>query len=269
MGSNWIALAVLIAATCTACIRGEETAKGELTVFAAASLTESFKELGRQFEEKHPGVKVSFNFGASNQLRTQLQQGANADLFASANTKEMDAAVKSGVIAGGAPRTFARNHLIVLFPNPNRAKFESLKDLSKPGLKLVIAAKAVPVGKYTLEMLDKMSADPAYGAKFKEEVLKNVVSEEDNVKSVVVKVRLDQADAGIAYVSDLGAAASEVGALDIPASFNPIALYPIAPLSKAPQPALAKEFIELLLAPDGQSALQKHGFMPAEDKKKE
>lgn len=126
----------------------------------------------------------------------------------------------------------------------------------------------MPVGKYTLEMLEKLSADAAYGEKFKEAVLKNVVSEEENVKAVVTKVRLDQADVGIAYISDIGSAAGDVGSIEIPEAVNPTATYPVAGLSKAPQAALAKEFIELLLSSTGQNIIQKHGFLPAEEKKK-
>ena len=248
---------------------GHAEEKTELTIFAAASLTESFKELGKGLEEKHPGLSVTFNFGASNTLRTQLEQGAKADVFVSANTKEMDTAVKSGLTTAEASRTFARNRLVVLIPKTNRVKLETLKDLAKPGIKLVIANKAVPVGKYALEMLEKLSGDPAYGDTFKETVMKNVVSEEESVKAVVAKVRLDQADAGIAYVSDIGAAAKEVISIDIPAPFNPIATYPAAVLTKAAQPALAKEFVDLLLSQTGQDTLQKYGFMPAEEKKKE
>ena len=260
-------LAALLIAMLCAIGRAEE--KKELTVFAAASLTESFKELGKSFEEKHPGVKVTFNFGASNMLRTQLEQGAKAEVFASANTKEMETAIKSALITADASRTFARNRLVVLIPKANRAKLEAVKDLAKPGIKLVIGNKAVPVGKYALEMLDKMSADPAFGDKFKETVLKNVVSEEESVKAVVSKVRLDEADAGIAYVSDIGAAAKDVNALEIAAKFNPIATYPVAPLAKSAEPALAKEFVELLLSPAGQETLQKFGFMAADEKKKD
>jgi molybdate transport system substrate-binding protein len=262
----WLRIVLLAGLFCASTRGADDAHKTDLSVFAAASLTESFKELGKQFEEKHPGVSVAFNFGATNALRTQLEHGASADVFASANTREMDLAIKAGLLAADAPRTFARNRLVLLIPKTNRAKIEALKDLARPGIKLVIAHKAVPVGKYTLEMLDKLSADKSYGETFKETVLKNVVSEEENVKSVVSKVRLDQADAGIAYASDVGAAAAEVVSLAIPETVNPTATYPVAALSKAPQAALAKEFIELLLSASGQEVIQKHGFLPAEQK---
>lgn len=251
-------------------VRSEDAKpKAQLVVFAAASLTESFKEFGKQFETRHPNATVTFNFGASNQLRFQIEQGAKADLFASANTKEMEALVRSGGANKDASKTFARNRLVLLFPKDNPVKLAAIEDLAKPGIKLIIADKAVPVGNYTLQMLDKMTADGKFGATFKDSVLKNVVSEEDNVKSVVAKVRLGQGDAGIAYVSDMISAAKEVGTLEIADAYNPIAVYPIVALSKAAQPDLAKDFIDELLSSAGQEIIRKNGFMPAEDKKKE
>jgi len=182
-------LGLLLAVSILAPVRiaGAEEAKKELFVYAAASLTEAFKEFGKQFEARHPNTTVTFNFGASNTLRFQIEQGAKADVFASANTKEMDALVKSGGAAKDASKTFARNRLVLLFPKENPAKLATFEDLAKPGIKLIIAAKAVPVGNYTLQMLDKMTADGKFGATFKDSVLKNVVSEEDNVKSVVAR----------------------------------------------------------------------------------
>jgi len=265
-----LAVGVLLTVLLPATLRCEDIKpKAELTVFAAASLTESFNEIGKQFEEKHPNATVVFNFGASNQLRFQIEQGARADVFASANSKEMDALVKSGAVSNDTVRTFSRNRLVVLYPKENPGKIAALEDLAKPNLKLIVAHKAVPVGNYTLEMLGKMSADAKYGDTFKERVLKNVVSEEENVKSVVAKVRLGQADAGIAYVSDVGSAAKDVGTLDIKDPFNPIAIYTISPLKKAPQLELAREFVEHVLSNSGQEIIRKNGFMPANDKKKE
>ena len=245
-------------------LQAEDAEPKPLTVFAAASLTESFKEIGVQFEKEHPGVKVVFNFGGSNQLRMQLDQGAKADVFASANTKEMDAAVKSGLTAADAPKVFVRNKLAVILPKNNPAKIEKLSDLSRKGLKVVLAAEQVPVGKYALESLTKMSGDPQLGPEFKTQVLANIVSREENVKAVVTKVRLGEADAGIAYVSDYqGAAAQDLAVLEIPDNFNPIAEYPIAALSKAIQPETARQFVAWVLSEKGQDALKKYGFLPA------
>jgi molybdate transport system substrate-binding protein len=239
----------------------------ELTVFAAASLTESFSELGKQFEAAQPGVKVLFNFAGSQQLRAQLEQGAQADVFASANTKEMNSAIASGLVVSGTQKVFARNRLMAIVPAANPGGVNDLADLARPGLKLVVADKAVPVGQYTLDMLDKMSQDPAFGADFKERVQANVVSREDNVKSVVAKVRLGEADAGVVYSTDAaGAAAKDLSLLPIPDPFNQIATYPLAVLAKAPLPELGQQFAEFVLSKEGQQTMSSFGFIPVESK---
>ncbi len=238
---------------------GEKT----LTVLAAASLTESFNEIGAMFEAQHPGVKAAFSFAGSQQLAQQLDQGAPADVFASASKKYMDAALKSGRVADGAAKTFANNRLVVIYPKDNPAGLSALKDLAKPGLKLDFAAKEVPVGQYSLDFLDKAIQDPAFGATFKDDVLKNVVSYEENVKFVLAKVSLGEADAGIVYLSDISQeAAARVGKLDIPDALNVIATYPIAAIKDSQNPDLAQAFVELVLSPDGQKVLEKYNFIP-------
>ena len=240
-------------------------ASGTLTVFAAASLTESFTELGQRFEADHPGVKVVFNLAGSQALSAQLGEGAPADVFASANTKEMTNAITAGRVADGSQKIFARNKLVVIYPMDNPAGLARLQDLAKPGLKLVLAAAEVPVGKYSVEFLDKAAQDAALGATFKDDVLKNVVSYEDNVKSVLTKVVLGEADAGIVYLTDISQAnADKVGRLDIPDALNAVATYPIAAVSDAAQPDLAQAFVELVLSEQGQAILAKYGFLPAE-----
>lgn len=234
-----------------------------LTVFAAASLTESFNELGEQFEAAHPDVNILFNFAGSQQLRAQLEQGAQADVFAPANSKEMDAAIASGLIPPDAPQVFAHNQLTAILPAENPGKIDTLADLARPGLLLIVADEAVPAGQYTLAMLDEMSQAPAFGADFKEKVQANVVSREDNVKSVVAKVRLGEADAGIVYSTDAGgAAANDLRLLPIPDEFNQIATYPLAVLTQAPQPELGREFVEYVLSGAGQQILSSFGFIP-------
>lgn len=235
-----------------------------LTVLAAASLTESFTELGKLFEFKNQGVTVTFNFAGSQQLAQQLAQGAQADVFASANTKYMDAAVESGRVDEADPRTFALNRLVVIFPKENPAGLTELKDLAKPGLKLDLADESVPVGKYSLEFLDKAMADPAFDPQFKENVLKNVVSYEITVKAVLTKVVLGEADAGIVYITDITPdAAGKVGTLNIPDALNTIASYPIAPISDSKNPNLAQAFVDLVLSPEGQQIMTEYGFLPA------
>lgn len=235
-----------------------------LAVFAAASLTEAFTELGRAFEAAHPGVTVSFNFGASSQLAQQLKAGAPADVFASANQAQLAAAIDAGRIVTGTQQTFVRNRLVVILPQNNPGDVASLRDLARPGLLLVLAAAEVPAGQYALDFLGKAAQDPGFGASFKAEVLANVVSYEENVRAVLAKVSLGEADAGIVYTSDIsGAGGANVARLDIPDALNAIAAYPIAPVADAAQPALAQAFIALVLSPEGQAILERYGFMPA------
>ena len=236
-----------------------------LTVFAAASLTESFTEIGKQFEADNPGVKVTFNFAGSQQLRAQLAQGAKADVFASANTKEMTTAVISdSLVVSGTQRTFVTNRLAVIVPKSNPGKITALADLARPGLKLDFADPSVPVGQYALDVLTKMSQDATFGATFKDKVVANVVSRENNVKSVVAKVRLGEADAGVVYATDITPdAAKELTTLEVPDRFNVIAVYPIAPLKNAVEPKLASQFVDWVLSPKGQQVFTKYGFIPA------
>jgi molybdate transport system substrate-binding protein len=237
-------------------------ASGTLTVFAAASLTESFTELGQQFEAEHPGVKVVFNFAGSQALSQQLGEGAPADVFASANTKEMMNAVASGRVADGSQKTFAHNKLVVIYPKDNPAGLAKLQDLASPGLKLVLAAKEVPVGKYSLEFLDKASQDATFGPAFKDGVLKNVVSYEENVKAVLTKIVLGEGDAGIVYQTDISLdKADKVGRLEIPDALNTVATYPIAVVSDAQQMELAGAFVDLVLSAQGQAILARYGFL--------
>jgi molybdate transport system substrate-binding protein len=231
----------------------------ELRVFAAASLTDAFTQIGQQFEASHPGVTVATNFGGSQALRTQLEQGAAADVFALANKKEMDAAVASGLVSSNAAQVFLKNELVVVLPAENPGAIQTLEDLARPRLKLVLAAEEVPVGNYARQSLQKLTA--TYGEAYQPAVLANVVSNEDNVKQVVAKVKLGEADAAIVYTSD-ATAAPELKTIAIPPDANVIAEYPIAVLKAAPSAALARTFVDFVLSPAGQSILKKWGFTP-------
>jgi molybdate transport system substrate-binding protein len=234
-----------------------------LTVLAAASLTESFTELGKLFESQNPGVTVAFSFAGSQALAQQLGQGAEADVFASANNKYMEATVEAKRVNKDEVKTFVTNRLVVIFPKDNPAGLNELKDLAKAGLKLDLADPSVPVGQYTVSFLDKAIEAPEFEPHFKEDVLDNVVSYEDNVKAVVTKVSLGEADAGIVYVTDITAdAADKVDKLDIPDALNTIATYPIAPISNSKNPDLARAFVALVLSPQGQGVMAKYGFIP-------
>ncbi len=234
-----------------------------LTVLAAASLTESFTELGTMFQEQNPGVTVSFSFAGSQTLAEQLNQGAAADVFASASKKYMDAVIESKRVNADAAQKFVQNRLVVVYPSVNPAGIAELKDLAEPGIKLILADKSVPVGQYSLDFLDKAIADPSYDAGFKDSVLANVVSYEDSVKSVLAKVVLGEADAGIVYVTDITAeAAKSAEKLDIPDALNTIANYPIAPIADSKNGELAKAFVALVLSPEGQQVMANYGFIP-------
>ena len=242
----------------------ERDQPSKLTVMAAASLTGSFAELGALFEAAHPGVKVQFNFAGSQELVQQLDQGAPADVFASANQKQMNVAIESGRVGSEAPRPFVQNKLVVVFPSDNPAGLQGLEDLAKDNLKIVFAAKEVPVGQYTLDFLDKATSAGIKGSDYKDRVLANVVSYESNVKSVLTKVALGEADAGIVYLSDVtGPDAGKVGLIEIPDALNVIATYPIAIVKDSHYPELAQQFVDFVLSPEGQAVLVNYGFIPA------
>jgi len=230
-----------------------------LTVFSAASLTDAFTEIGAAFDTANPGVTTTFNFAGSQALRTQIEEGAPADVFASASGKEMETLVTGSFVTKDVPQVFLTNKLVVILPADNPAALEKLEDLANPGIKVVLAAEEVPVGKYARQALDLM--DASFGTGFKDKVLANVVSNEDNVKQVVAKVQLGEADAGIVYVSDV-VAAPELKSIEIPTDLNVIAKYPIAPLVKSENADLAAKFIEYVLSAEGQAVLARWGFSP-------
>ncbi|MGH7514777.1 MAG: molybdate ABC transporter substrate-binding protein [Gemmatimonadales bacterium] len=243
--------------------RPAEPAPSAINVFAAASLTESFRELGRAFEQSHPGVTVQFNFAGSQQLALQMEQGAPADVFASADQRWMDYAKDKGLVEGEAP-VFARNRLVVIVPKTNPARIGGLPDLVRRGTKVVLAAEAVPVGKYSREALQKLAGARGYPEGYDRRVLANVVSQEENVKSVVAKVQLGEADAGVVYRSDVTpAVARYVRVFEIPEESNVVAEYPIAVVKSARNPEAARAFVDLVRGDEGQRVLQQHGLIPA------
>jgi molybdate transport system substrate-binding protein len=235
----------------------------ELTVFAAASLTEAFTELGRDFEAANPAATVVLNFANSQQLAQQLGQGAPADVFASANHRQMQVAIAAGRVAEGMPQEFVNNRLVVVVPADNPGSVETLADLVQPGLKLVLAAEDAPIGAYSRDYLARAAAGGEFGNDYDERVLANVVSYEQTVKAVLTKVVLGEADAGIVYSSDVTPdVATPVQLIAIPDELNTIAGYPIAPISDSQQPALAEAFVAYVLSAEGQATLANFGFIP-------
>jgi molybdate transport system substrate-binding protein len=232
-----------------------------LTVFAAASLADSFEEIATVFEAENTGVDVVYSFGSSTTLAAQLVEGAPADVFASANSRQMTVAQDGGRIAG-SPRTFVKNRLVLAIPTDNPANIQSLRDLANPGVKLVVAAPDVPVRDYTNTMLDRLAADPGYGEAYREAFMANIVSEEDNVRQVSAKVALGEADVGIVYISDVTPDISDsVIVLPIPDALNTIATYPIAATNDSANPELAQKFIDYILSDAGQDTLVKWNFI--------
>lgn len=233
---------------------------GEMVVLAAASLTEAFAAVDLAIGDIHPQLRIAYNFAGSQTLRTQLEQGAAADVFASANAEQMQRAMASGLIEG-APRVFVRNRLLIVVPRANPGQVTSFEDLERPGLKLALAGPQVPVGRYSREALQAAQAD--YGADFAARVLRNLVSEETSVRQVLVKVQLGEADAGIVYASDVSEKAlHDVSILSIPDAYNRFASYPIAVTQTTRNPAGAAAFIRFVLSPPGQAILKAHGFIP-------
>ncbi|MBA3346207.1 MAG: molybdate ABC transporter substrate-binding protein [Gemmatimonadales bacterium] len=256
--ATWLALAPGVWAQAPA----PGSTPSALTVFAAASLADAFQELARGLEGEHPGLRVHFNFAGSQQLAVQLEQGARADLLASADRRWMAYAEGRGLVAG-EPQLFARNRLVVILPRGNPAQIGRLEDLTRRGVKLVVAAEAVPAGRYSREALRNLAGAPGFPPHYARRVLANVVSEEENVRSVVAKVQLGEADAGMVYRSDVNrSAAPHLRVLDIPDEFNVLASYPVAVLEEARNPNAARAFIRLLLSPAGQRVLQRHGLLP-------
>lgn len=234
-----------------------------LSVFAAASLTAAFGEVGDSLAARRPGLRIRYNFAGSQQLAAQLAEGAPADLFASADRRWMDDVTGRG-LASGEPVVFARNRLVVVVPAKNPGHVERLQDLARPGLVLVLAGSAVPVGEYSRETLARLGDLPGFPAGFARAALANLASEEENVKAVLTKVQLGEADAGIVYRSDITpAAAAAVRVLRIPDAANVLAEYPVVALAHSALPEDARAFVALLLSAAGQRILGAHGLLPA------
>ncbi|MFN8547085.1 MAG: molybdate ABC transporter substrate-binding protein [Candidatus Eisenbacteria bacterium] len=256
-----------------------------LQVFAAASLTEAFHDLGAAFEALHPEVAVRFNFAGSQQLAAQIEQGAHADVFASADERWARELANEGLLADST-QVFARNRLVVILPSSNPGRVDRLQDLARPAVKLVLAAESVPAGDYSRAVLRRLATGGDFPADFAERALKNVVSNEENVKAVVTKVQLGEADAGFVYRTDVTAPLARlVKIIEIPADANVTASYPIAvtregavrrtavgaaneaastaPGERDTTANPARAFVAFVLSPEGQTALATHGFLPA------
>jgi molybdate transport system substrate-binding protein len=249
-----LAAVLAVAALTLAACGGDDNSGGssgaqspsEIKMFAAASLTAAFTKIGEDFTAANGGTKVTFNFAGSQALATQIQQGAPADVFASADIPNMDK-VKDLV---GIPQNFASNQLQIVVEKGDPKGVKGLEDLANPDLKVVLAAPEVPAGRYAAEALGKA------------DVTVKPVSQEDNVKAVVNKVALGEADAGIVYVTDVTAGGDRVEGVDIPEDLNVLATYPIATVKASKAQDKAQAFMDLVLSDQGQQVLKQYGFLP-------
>lgn len=236
---------------------GEAARPPEITVFAAASLTDAFNEVADAFAAEEESAPVVLNFAGSSQLAAQLSEGVTADVFASANPAQMQSVIDAGLVAAETGRLFVSNRLTIVVPADNPAGVGALEDLARPGVQLILAVEGVPVREYTDDVVAGMGAD------FQQQFYGNLVSAEDNVRQVLAKIALGEADAGIVYTSDVTPdMAGRVQPIPIPDAQNVIATYPIAPLVDAPHPELAQRFIQFLLSAEGQTILARWGFGP-------
>jgi len=234
--------AALVAVLLTACGGGSSAGSGELTVFAAASLTEVFPMI-----DPDP----AYNFAGSDDLATQIKEGAGADVYAAASTKYPDELFVAGLIE--KPQIFATNRLVLIVPKDNPAAISSVADLGNEGVKLVIGAEGVPIGDYTRKVLDTIGES---------DVLDNVVSEEDDVKGVVSKVSLGEADAGFVYATDVKPVPDKVTTIELPEAAQAKVEYPIAVVKGTERAEAARDYVDLVLGPEGQRALADAGFGP-------
>jgi len=229
----------------------------QLLVFEASSLKDAFAKLAQRFEKEHAGVKVVANAAGTQELRAQVEHGAAADVFASADRKHMDALVAQGLVA--SPRVFTCNEPVVVVRKGMSPAIQSLADLPRAE-RIVVGTPEVPIGAYTLQILQK--AAKSQGASFPERVQAKIASRELNVRQILAKVVLGEADAGIVYRSDAVAAAGKVQVVAIPPESNVTAEYPIAVVKKAPSPALARQWVDLVTSPAGAAILAESGFIP-------
>jgi molybdate transport system substrate-binding protein len=228
-----------------------------IRVFAAASLTEAFQEIAALYESENPGDTVELNFAGSQTLRFQIEQGAPADVFASADMAHMQALEDSGLVERAA--VFARNRLVIVTPAA-KGRVGRIADVARPGLRIVLAEPSVPAGRYAAEVIAKIAATAARREEFVARVEANIASRETNVRGVLSKVMLGEADAAFVYATDAAVAAHAVRVIAIPDSLNAIAEYPIALLAASEAPEQATRFVYMVLGPLGWEVLKRRGF---------
>ncbi len=236
-----------------------------LVVSAATSLQDSFIEAGKLFEHDHPGTRIAFNFASSNQLFSQIEQGAPVDVFASADMSLLKRLEDKSTITESS--ILARNKLIVIVSNLSRMNINGLGDLKKKGVRIILAGNQVPAGRYARQILQKADQTGSFGPDYNSLVLHNIVSEEPDLRMVAMKIAFGEADAGIVYVSDAGGdVGNKLKTIAIADNLNVLMEYDVAIIKSSAHPAMAKSFYDLLLSPKGQEILIKGGLLPAQTK---
>jgi molybdate transport system substrate-binding protein len=232
----------------------------ELTIFAAASLKGALEAAQEAYETANPGTTLTISTDSSAALKTQIEQGAPADLFLSADTKNPQALVDAG-LTDGAAVDFAGNQLVVIVPTDDPAGIETPADLATPGVKIIAAGDEVPITKYANQVVENLAKEPGYPADFVAAYQANIVSKEDNVKAVVAKLELGEGDAAIVYVTD-AKISTKVASVEVPDSANVVATYAGVVVKATESPDAAAAFLTWLAGPDGQAILSGFGFLP-------
>ena len=226
---------------------GDDDEHGTITVLAAASLTDAFPELGSVFEDRHPGTKVELSFGPSSGLASQITEGADADVFASANQTQMDVVVDAGDADGGS-QPFAENRLEIAVPPGNPGDVSGLDDFASDELLIGLCAEEVPCGQFGREALSSAGVTPS------------IDTNETDVRALLTKIEAGELDAGIVYETDVLAAGDGVEGIEIPDDENAVATYPIVALSASSEPEVAAAFVDFVLSSDGLDILRRDGF---------
>ncbi len=255
-------VAFLLAAGCTTA--SDSVEDKSITVFTAGSLKGAFTEMADAYEEQNPGTTVVLNIDGTQALRTQVEQGARGDVFASANTKHMDALMAGGFMENDTVSGFLENRVTITLPVSNPGDIQGLADLAIPGEKVLIGTPEVPIGNYARQVLDKMAGDPEFGQDYEDAVMANVISEETNVNNIIAKLLIGEADAGFTYTSDAitPAYADQLMTITIPDEYNVIAHYPIGVLRESADPDTAADFIAFVRSEEGGVILSSYGFTP-------
>jgi len=255
---NLILCMVLAMTTVMLCASAEEPK--ELTVFCGAGLAGAFNEIGQMYKNES-NVSVVFDFDGTQLLRTQIENGAYTDILVAPNEKNLNALKNEGLLNNSSILLFARSWQALIVPKSNPAQIQNLSDLAKTGIKIVGGVKDLPITNITMQVLDKLSADPAYGSQYKEKVLANIVSQETNVNQIVSKIALGEADAAFVHKSEVSSEyMDKVAIINIPEKYNVKSDYSIVMLNQTKVSGIAKRFIDLVKSTEGKAVLVRYGY---------